>query len=109
MKAQAVIELYSNAKKIVTQADGTVAAYDSNNNPITINLTSLATKETELLAADKLDQLRKKRDELLSATDWWMFSDTNTATQAQLDYRQALRDITNTYSSLDDVVWPEKP
>ncbi len=24
-------------------------------------------------------------------------------------YRQALRDITNDYTSLDDVVWPEKP
>jgi len=30
-------------------------------------------------------------------------------TDAQTAYRQALRDITNTYSSLDDVVWPEKP
>jgi hypothetical protein len=24
-------------------------------------------------------------------------------------YRQSLRDITDTYTSLDDVVWPEKP
>jgi hypothetical protein len=24
-------------------------------------------------------------------------------------YRQTLRDITDTYTSLDDVVWPEKP
>jgi hypothetical protein len=32
-----------------------------------------------------------------------------TMTSAQTTYRQALRDITDTYSSLDDVVWPEKP
>jgi len=28
---------------------------------------------------------------------------------AQTAYRQALRDITETYTSLDDVVWPEVP
>ena len=32
-------------------------------------------------------------------------------TQAQSDYRQALRDITDTYSSMDDegFAWPTKP
>ena len=29
--------------------------------------------------------------------------------QAQLDYRQALRDVTISYNSLDNVVWPTKP
>jgi hypothetical protein len=28
---------------------------------------------------------------------------------AMTTYRQALRDITETYTSLDDVVWPTKP
>jgi hypothetical protein len=32
-----------------------------------------------------------------------------TATDEQRAYRQALRDITDTYTSLEDVVWPEKP
>jgi len=52
--------------------------------------------------------LRAERDALLEKTDWWVLPD-RTPTQAQLDYRQALRDITETYSSLEDVVWPEKP
>jgi len=30
-------------------------------------------------------------------------------TAAQTAYRQALRDITETYTSLDDVVWPVMP
>jgi hypothetical protein len=30
-------------------------------------------------------------------------------TEEQIAYRQALRDITNLYSSLDEVVWPVKP
>ena len=59
-------------------------------------------------AEEKLASLRVARDLKLSATDWWVMPD-RTATQAQLDYRQALRDITNTYTSLDDVVWPEEP
>ena len=55
-----------------------------------------------------LDALRAERNQRLANTDWWVMPD-RTATQAQLDYRQALRDITNTYTSLDDVVWPVLP
>lgn len=59
-------------------------------------------------AADKLKNLRIERNRLLAETDWWATSD-RTMTSAQTNYRQALRDITNSYSSLDSVVWPEKP
>lgn len=59
-------------------------------------------------AEEKLLRLRLKRNALLAETDWWASSDL-TMTAEQTAYRQALRDITNTYSSLDDVVWPEKP
>ena len=62
----------------------------------------------EVLAERKLNALRFERNQRLANTDWWVMPD-RTATQAQLDYRQALRDITDTYTSLDDVVWPEKP
>lgn len=62
----------------------------------------------EEIAEDELMRLRMKRNALLAETDWWALSDL-TMTQAQTDYRQALRDITNTYNSLDDVVWPTKP
>ena len=62
----------------------------------------------EKIAEAKLEALRFQRNSRLMQTDWWVMPD-RTATQAQLDYRQALRDITNTYTSLDDVVWPEVP
>ena len=65
-------------------------------------------KIAELEAALPLKMLRAKRDYLIAQTDWWVMPD-RTTTQAQLDYRQALRDITDTYSSLEDVVWPTKP
>lgn len=59
-------------------------------------------------AGKPLALLREARDLRLAQTDWWVLPD-RTATSAQLAYRQALRDITETYTSLDDVVWPVKP
>lgn len=108
MKAQAVIELYSNVKRVVTQTDGSVTAYDENNNPITLDLTAIATKETELWAAEDLRLLRVERNKRLVDTDHYGLSD-QTMTDAMSTYRQSLRDITNTYSNLNDVVWPTKP
>ena len=62
----------------------------------------------EEIAETNLRLLREQRDQKIAETDWWANSDL-TMTQAQIDYRQALRDITETYNSYLDVVWPEKP
>ena len=55
-----------------------------------------------------LAALRKERNNRLVETDWWASSDL-TMTDAQKKYRQDLRDITKSATSLDDVTWPEKP
>ena len=60
------------------------------------------------LADINLLNLRNKRNALLLETDWWGAADL-TMTNEQKNYRQALRDITNTYDSLETVEWPEKP
>lgn len=61
--------------------------------------------------------LRRERDMRLYETDWWATSD-RTMTQEQINYRQALRDITNNAQPILDpsnstmvsnVNWPEKP
>ena len=65
-------------------------------------------KAAELEAAQPLKELRAERDRRIAETDWWASSDL-TMTAEQSAYRQALRDITETYSSLEDVVWPVKP
>ena len=65
-------------------------------------------KIAELEAAEPMRLLRAERNQRLANTDWWASSDL-TMTEAQTAYRQALRDITNTYSSLEDVIWPEVP
>ena len=68
----------------------------------------LDAKIDELKAAEPMRLLREERDRLIAATDWWASSDV-TMTSAQTKYRQDLRDITKSATSLDDVSWPEKP
>ena len=63
-------------------------------------------------AARNLSSLREQRNRKLAETDWEivMHKEKGTNIPAALKtYRQALRDITNDYTSLNDVVWPEKP
>lgn len=62
----------------------------------------------EEIALAELNTIRKMRNAKLKETDWWAVGD-RTMTQEQIDYRQALRDITEVYSSREDVVWPEIP
>jgi len=52
--------------------------------------------------------VRARRDVLLSETDWWAMSD-RTMTQAEIDYRQALRDVPAQAGFPENVTWPTKP
>ena len=54
--------------------------------------------------------LRQVRNGLLQQTDWWAVAD-RTMTQAEMDYRQALRDITThpNWPNLQESDWPTKP
>lgn len=61
-------------------------------------------KITEL----KLDEVRAERNAKLAETDWMANSDV-TMSDSWKTYRQALRDITDSATSLDDVTWPTKP
>ena len=111
MKGDAIIALNPNVVSVTEFPDGTVICTDADGNEIDIDHTAQAVvdKDTELTNARKLDYLREVRDKKLAETDHWAYQDTADMTQAQRDYRQSLRDITDTYTSLDDVVWPTKP
>jgi len=64
----------------------------------------------EASAKNKLHDLRKERDVKLAETDWTQSRDITLSSDADWKtYRQALRDITDSATSLDDVTWPEKP
>ena len=108
MRHEAIYALYANAVSIngdgnnavATDADGKVVSWDAS---------AVATKEAELISAFKLQELRTERNRLIAETDHWVLSDIADATSAQTTYRQALRDITDSATSLDDVTWPTKP
>jgi len=54
--------------------------------------------------------VREKRNEELAATDWRAVKD-RTMSQAWKDYRQALRDLPQTYEHANDAAdnWPSPP
>ena len=68
------------------------------------------TNVIELTAEQKLNALRTERNKFLKMSDWTQNRDVTLSNDADWKtYRQALRDITKTYKTLDDVKWPEEP
>jgi len=93
----------------VTGEDANGSAIESSNpSDFGVTWSQVDTKKTELVNAEPMRLLREERNSRLAATDWWGLSDL-TMNSDRTAYRQALRDITNTYNSLDTVVWPTKP
>jgi hypothetical protein len=93
----------------VTGADANGSAIESSN-PADFGTTwsAVKAKADELTAAEPMKALRAERDRRLAETDWWAVAD-RTMTAEQTAYRQALRDITETATSLQNVTWPVKP
>ena len=77
-----------------------------------VTWTQVKAKYDELVAAHPISLLRESRDKKLAETDWIVTKSLESGVAVPSNwqtYRQALRDITETYTSLDDVNWPEKP
>lgn len=104
MRHEAIYAAYSNVVTIIGDTP-----YDADGNVVEIVEDVVLSKQTYLQNDANMAALRQERNKRLAETDHWMFSDTSDVTQGQLDYRQALRDVTISYTSLDNVVWPTKP
>ena len=100
---------FSEMFRKVTGADSNGSAIESSK-PSDWGTTwsAVKAKADELKAAEPMRLLRAERDRLIAETDWWASSDL-TMTAERTAYRQALRDITDSATSLDDVTWPTKP
>jgi len=76
-------------------------------------LEALEQRRDELIAAQPLKDLRKKRDRLIKESDVYSLPDfphpTEEAKQAWLDYRQALRDLPANTTDPENPVWPQEP
>ena len=112
-------EILANGKSVsITNGDyNSIKIFTSSTETISPNFTydEFMAKVKELDDALPMERLREQRNLKLTETDWWCASD-RTPTQAQLDYRTALRDLPSTASpSLDEngnltgVEWPTKP
>ena len=64
--------------------------------------------ERDVLPGVLLDNLRAKRNQLLSETDYLALSDS-TLTDEMRTYRQALRDLPANTTDPANPVWPVKP
>jgi|TARA_B100001093_G_scaffold101690_1_gene93911 hypothetical protein len=63
---------------------------------------------------ENLIWLRTRRNEMLAQSDWVVIKEREEGGSVSnfadwKEYRQKLRDITNTYKSLEDVKWPTAP
>ena len=101
-------EFNSMFRRIISADENNFAVESDNPDNWGVSWTTVSAKKAELDAAEPMKLLREERNRRITETDWWALADL-TMSQAQWNYRQALRDITKSYSSLDDVVWPTKP
>mgnify|MGYP001282720927 CR=1 FL=1 len=93
----------------ITGADETGTAIESNNpDDWGTTWSAVKAKADEIKAAEPMKLLRAERDRRLAEVDWWASSDL-TMSDERKAYRQELRDITKSATSLDDVKWPTKP
>ncbi len=93
-------------KIVVDCSLGTVQNFDLSSDEVDEVNAALAAMPSQDEA--NIAALREVRNQRLIETDWWASSDL-TMTAEQIAYRQALRDITNSSSSLSNVTWPTKP
>ena len=93
----------------VTGADSNGTAIESDNpDDFGTTWSAVSAKKTELVNAEPMRLLREERNRRIAETDWMGNSDV-TMSDAWKTYRQELRDITKSATSLDDVTWPTKP
>ena len=75
---------------------------------------TFTTNEVTVTAEEQLNKLRLRRNAKLAETDWVVIKEREEGGSVSnfadwKEYRQKLRDITNTYTSLKDVEWPTTP
>ena len=101
---------FNNAFVKITGSDANgVEITSTNPADFGVTWTEIQTAIAELVD-EGLINLRAERNRKIAETDWTQAEDIPQATRdVWKPYRQALRDITETYNSPDTVVWPEKP
>ena len=99
----------SEFNSMFRKADGS-GGWSSKTTDFGVTWSQITKKKKELEDAEPINEVRIERDLLLQQSDWTQSRDVTLSNDADWKtYRQALRDITNSATSLDDVTWPTKP
>ena len=104
----------NNFKKITaTDKDGN-GTFSSDPKDWGVTWKQLKTKYDALVKDEPLKLLREQRNAILAQSDWVVIKEREEGGSVSnfadwKEYRQKLRDITNTYKSLDKVKWPTAP
>jgi len=61
------------------------------------------------ITEQKWNEIRSKRNSFLTQSDWTQLEDSKKNKEAWAGYRQQLRDIPQTFSIPESVIWPSKP
>ena len=92
---------------VVTIDDGT-GAFDADGNQITLDQSLVDAAAAELVTENAWNDLRTKRTQLLTETDYLALTDATLSADMRT-YRQALRDLPANTSDPATPTWPTKP
>ena len=104
MNHDAIYRAYSNVARIDDQA----GAFDADGNQVSLDQSVVDAAAAELVTENAWSDLRTKRTQLLTETDYLALVDSTLSTDMRT-YRQALRDLPANTSDPANPTWPTKP
>jgi|TARA_R100000084_G_scaffold38698_2_gene15510 hypothetical protein len=104
MNHEAIRKAYPQA---VTIDDGT-GAFDANGKQVTLDQSLVDAAAVEVATENAWSDLRAKRTQLLTDTDYLALSDATLSAEMRT-YRQELRDLPANTSDPANPTWPVKP
>ena len=104
MNHDAIYRAYSNVVRIDDQA----GAFDADGNQVSLNQSLVDAAAAELVTENAWSDLRTKRTQLLTETDYLALTDATLSADMRT-YRQALRDLPANTSDPANPSWPTKP
>ena len=104
MNHDAIRRAYSN----VVIIDDSAGAFDANGDQVTLDQSLVDAAAAELVTENAWSDLRTKRTQLLTETDYLALTDATLSADMRT-YRQALRDLPANTSDPANPTWPTKP
>jgi len=111
MIIKSILKINPNAECLVRGSDINTCEIEWLNGTTPISKADIEAQFTAVEFDTAMEDLRTKRNKLLADTDHYALSD-QTLSDEMRTYRQALRDITNgltTVEEVNNIIWPTKP